>query len=806
MDTLRLDLKYAIRALLGRPAFSALAVLTLALGIGVNTVAFSALNALLYKPTSFSNAESLGWILGRVGSSGEDLVSWPDFQHFARNNTLFEAIAAEGRLPLSLQREGSAEQVWALVVSSNYLSMLGARPERGRLFTPDDLRSSEIAAVVSHRFWTNRLGGADSVAGSNVTLNGRTVSIVGVLPDDFQGPGGLYEPDLWVPIERLDVLSVSRDRQAGGRAWLTMVGRLKDGATPQQAQAELDSLSARLAPDFPDTHQSRSVRFIPMKEGHPDVRGLAPVMWIALAVVGLVLLIACFNVASLLLARASERRRELGVRSALGASRARVLRQLIAESVVLALASGIASLVVAMWSADLLATFSLPAPIPQRLHIGVDLRLVAFVAAMVAVAGVLPALVPAINATRADLLDALRTGSASAGTRSRARNGFVVAQIAGSTLFLAAALLFARSYVNSVTTDPGFDATQALVLELTPSTHGYDAPRARALMTSLVERVRALPGVTAAALADRAPFYVGFAREAEISASDSDCADPNCRSAIRYDVGPQHFAALGVHLLAGREFEDRDVESGAVAVISAGTAARLWPGRQAVGQWLRVGEDSRQVQVIGVAADITHRSFREPPKSYVYLPLQADTFAGPMSMVARVSGDAAAFISPVHSQLLALDPAMPPGSVRTMAQRMELPLWPARTMAGFFLICGVLSVTLATIGLFGVTYYAVSQRTREFGVRAALGATPGAVVHLVLRDGLVLAAPGIALGICGALATGRVLANLLHGVSPFDPATFTAAAAFQVLVALVACVVPAIRAAAADPIRALRQD
>jgi predicted permease len=806
MDTLRLDLKYAIRALLGRPGFSALAVLTLALGIGVNTVAFGALNALIYKPTSLPGAESLGWILGRVGASEADAVSWPDYRHFAQNSRSFGAIAAEGRLPLSLQREGAAEQVWSLVVSTNYLSMLGVRPERGRLFTPDDVRASEIAAVVSHRFWNNRLGGAESIAGSTVTLNGRMVSIVGVLPDDFQGPGGLFEPDIWIPLERLDALNARRELLNRTATWLTMVGRLREGVTPQQAQGELDSLSARLAADFPATNESRSVRFVPMRDGHPDVRALAPVMWIALAVVALVLLIACFNVASLLLARASERRRELGVRSALGASRIRVLRPLIVESLVLALASGIASLIVAMWSADLLATFSLPAPIPQRLHIGVDPRLIGFVAAMVALAGVLPALVPAVNATRADLLSSLRTDSAAAGTRSRTRNGFVIAQIAGSTVFLAAALLFARSYLAGAATDPGFDTRQALVLELTPSTYGYDAVRSESLMRTLVERVRALPGVTAVALADRVPFYVGMARELQLSAGDSDCAGPDCGRAIRYDVGPQHFAALGVRVLSGREFTESDVKHGAAAVISAGTAARLWPGRRAVGQWLRLGQDGRQVQVIGVVADITHRGLGEPPKSYVYLPLGVDAFAGPISMVVQVTGEPTAFIAPIQAQLLAIDSSLPPGTVHTMEQRMELPLWAARTMAGFFLICGVLSVTLATIGLFGVTYYAVSQRTREFGIRTALGATPRTMIWLVLHDGLTLAAPGIALGLCGALAAGRVVANLLYGVSASDPLTFAAAAGFQLLVALLASALPAARAAASDPIRALRQD
>jgi predicted permease len=806
MDSFRLDLKYAVRALINRPGFSALAVLTLALGLGVNTMAFSALNALLYKPTSMTGVESLGWILGRAAQSGRESLAWSDYRFFAEHNRTFDSLAVEGRLPLSLRRNGTAEQVWSLAVSANYFSMLGVRPERGRVFDADDARASEITAVASHRFWTDRLGAGDELAGRRVTVNGQDVSIIGVLHDDFQGPGGLFEPDLWILLERIDALNANPTLMDRGTRWLTTIGRLRPGVTVSQVQADLDALSARLAADFPGTHKGYSVWFAAMEDGHPAVRGLAPIMWIGLAVVGLVLLIACFNVASLLLSRASERRREIGVRSALGASRTRVLRQLVTEATLLALVSGAASLILAVWSADLLATFSLPAPIPQRLHLGIDLRLIGYVIGMVAVAGLLPALIPALQATRIDVLDALRHDSAAAGTRSRTRNAFVVAQVAGSTLFLAAALLFVRSYWNRSHTDPGFETARTLVLELSPTTYGYSAPRSRVLLETLLDRVRALPGIASASLADRVPFYVGFPKQAAIVADDSDCSDASCRTAVLYEVGTQHFATLGVRLVAGREFDDDDLRGGNGVIVSETAASRLWPDRQALGQWLRLGADARHVQVIGVAANITHRGFEEPPQSFVYVPLRRDTFSGRITLVARASGEPGSLAGSLRAQLQALDPALPPAPIQTMAQRMEMPLWPARTLAGLLIVCGALAVTLATVGLFGVTYFAVSQRTREFGIRAALGATPRAIMRLVLRDGLYLALPGIAIGVGGALVAGRALAHQLYGVSPADALTFGTAAALQLGVALLACALPARRATTPDPIQALRQD
>ena len=805
MDNLLSDLRFGVRSLLARPGFSALAVLTLAIGIGVNAVAFSALNALLFKPSRFPGAETLGWIMTRAPGNPYGLSSLPDYQDLARNVRAFESVAAEGRMPLSMLEGNRARQVWGLVVSGNYLSTLRATPAIGRTFTDADRTSTDVPAIVSARFWSE-LDGGPSVAGRTLTLNGRIVSIVGVLPDGFQGPGGLYEPDLWIPLDRLQVLNMPARLLERGEPWLTVVGRLAPGVTAAQAGGDLQGVATGLAAAHPDTTRQRSLVLAPMVDGNPEVRGLAPYGWMALAVVGVVLLIACFNVAALLLARASDRQREIGVRTALGASRARIIRQFAVEGLLLAVASGAAAIVVAGWSADLLSAFSLPSPIPQRLHIAVDHRLIGFTVLLVAFAGIVPALLPALQATRVNLVASMRMETALGPRRSRWRNAFMVAQIAGATLFLTTALLFLRSFWTQASTNPGFDTAHLVVLELKPSDFNYDAARSRVLFEHLVERVRALPGVERVALGDRVPFYVGFPKTTKVSADGTDCATTDCRNVFVYGIGPGYMAALGVPVVAGEEFSPQLATSPDSVLVSRKLAERLWPGRSAVGEWIREGKDDRQLRVIGVAADVSHHMLGETPREYLYRPLLASEYADAVTVIVRTTGDPSPLVSTVQDQVHALDALLPPGSAKTMARRMEMPLWPARTAAGFLGVCGTLALVLATVGLFGLTYMTVSQRTREFGIRAALGASPRRVMGLVLREGILLTLPGVALGLAGAAVAGRLVASGLVGVSPIDPSTYAASAALQTAVALAACLLPAYRATRVDPMLALRVD
>jgi predicted permease len=580
---------------------------------------------------------------------------------------------------------------------------------------------------------------------------------------------------------------------------------MRPGVTAPQAESELRVIVQQLAADRGSSGRARSAAFHPMSKGNPEVRSLAPALWGALGVIGVVLLIACFNVAGLLLARAAERRREIAVRAALGASRARILRQLVTEGMLLAALAGGAALVLAAWSADLLSAFSLPAPIPQRLHIGIDRRLVLFVTAMVAVAGLLPAIVPALHATRREHFRAMKVDDAVGGRPSRARNAFVIAQVAGSTLFLAAALLFVRSFLVRLAFNPGFDTEHTLVLEVDAGAHGYQAARSRRFFEDLAARVGALPGVRAAALADRVPFSVGFPRTIEVSDGTTDCATADCRQATVYRVGPGYFASIGLPLEAGRDFTPNDPQAASQIVVGAQLAADLWPGAGSLGRRIRLGEEGRLAIVIGVVSDV-RQSISQPPRAALYQMLAEADFAGPVSVAIRAAGDPRGLAGQVQEQVRALDAAVPIRSLKTMPQLMEVPLWPSRTAAGLLTVCGTLALVLATVGLFGVTYYAVAQRTREFGIRAALGATPRRTMALVLREGVWLAAPGVALGIGAALVAGRVLARYLAGVSPADPLAFGSTAAIQCALALAACALPAWRATRADPIEALRDE
>jgi putative ABC transport system permease protein len=755
----------------------------------------------------FPGAQQLGWIQTTGGTSPYNQTSLPDYLDLARENRTFDAIIAESRLPLSLAADGPAEQVWSLVVSANYLETMRARPILGRTLNEGDGPGQDLAVVVSERFWNDRLNGGESLDGRTLSLNGSLFSIVGVLPEGFQGPGGLYEPDLWLPLERLPLLRLSpalADRQT---PWLTVAGRMRAGVTSAQAQADLRGIMEHLARTHPTTNTGRSVSFVPVMNGVPELRRIAQLAWVGLAVVGIVLLIACFNVAGLLLARAAERQREIGVRTALGATRGRILRQLLVEGLLLASASGAAALLLAAWSADLLSAFSLPSPIPQRLHFVLDARIVGFTLALIALAGVLPGLIPALQASRTDVRQVMGSQPVIGIRRSRVRNLFVLAQVAGSTLFLAAALLFVRSFSNAASFAPGFDVEHTLVLELNTASFGYDDQRAQRLFGSLVERLRAVSGVEAVALADRAPLSVGFPKTVDVAGDFGECSGARCRSAIEFGISTDHFAALGLPLRAGRELTDQEIRANApVVVVGEGMAQTLWPQRDPVGQSLRVGRDRRLVDVVGIAADVRDMFSAGAVRSYLYRPLRAGEYADRVSVIVRTAGDPAPFVPIVRQQVQAIDPALPATAISTTRERMKLPSWPARTAAGFLLVCGALALGLATVGLFGVTFYTVSQRTREFGVRVALGATPGRVMALVMREGLMLTVPGVIFGIAGALLALRLASRLLVGVGPADPSTYVITALLQTAVALGACALPAMKAMRADPMRALREE
>lgn len=808
MDSLLIEIRYAVRSLLRRPALAALAVLTLGVGVGANTVAFSAIDALLFHPFAFPSVDRLGWVMLKGPNNADGELSWTEFDELRRTSRAFDRVAASAGVTLALDTDGHAEQIFATLASYDFFDAIDAHAEMGRTLTSTDASPlAEIPGVVSHRFWRNTLGGG-AIDGRTVTIGGHLVSIVGVMPDDFQAPTGVYAPEIWLPLDRLDALGITGEIRKPDYEWLGVFARLAPGASASQAQTELAGYAARWQAATAPARGGRgnvSAGFFPMREGHPELRQLAPYAWLTLAIVGAVLLLACFNVAALLLTRASERRREIGVRMALGSGRGRVIRGLLIEGLLLAAVSGIAALVLAAWSERLLAVFALPAPVPQRLRMTVDGRLVEFTAVIVLLAGVLPALLPALHATGRGIARSMRVDGGFGDARpSRARNAFVIAQIAGSTLFLAVALLCVRSFLVAAAFNPGFDVDRTVVANLDPMHYGMDAPRTRLVLDTLLQRLAASPSIAQIAAADRVPFSVGYPHAEAVAAPGEACADTGCRPVLTYAVTSGHFATFGLRMLDGRELTPAEVRSGSAVVINQALAGARFPNGHAVGQTLMIGRPARAVQIVGVVATINQFRVGEPSTPALYRALTDEDLAHGFALVARASGERRAAIVAMRDALRSIAPEVPPSAIDSMRDRLELPLWPYRTGAGFFMTCGALALLLATVGLFGATYFTVRQRTREFGIRIAIGARQSDVLRQVLGEGLRLSVPGALLGVSMALIAGRLLARALVGVSPSDLLSFGGAVAIQIAVAVLACLLPARRATQADPMIALR--
>jgi predicted permease len=790
-DHLWQDLRYAARALVAHPWISGVAIITLAVGISVNTVVFSVINGLLLKGPAPGAAEidSLVRVFTGVPNDPYDESSCADFMDLAAEAQSFD-LAAEGFLPLAADVGGRATQVWTLLVSPNYFSVLGVEPAMGRL-PGRDLDRDESVAVVSHAFWNRRLDAAPDLVGRFVVLNGRSFPVVGVLPEGFHGPGGIYVPDVWVPLTAVGDLGLPEARTGRDLRWLRLVGRLREGTSLAQAQAEVATLVERLAAAYPAIDKGRFGTVAPLTAGYPDEhRAMQAASALALGATGIVLLIACFNVAGVLLARAVDRQREMGIRASLGASRVRLLRQLVTESLLLAALAGAAGFVVSIWSAGALDAFAIPAPIPQAIDLGVDLRTIAFVALLVVVGGVVPGLAPALHASRPDLVDALKADAstgAAAGRPAHLRDLFLVLQIAGSTAFLSLAALFVQSYVHTARADLGFDTSHTLVMTLDQQLHGYQGARARTLFETLSDRVRALPGVDAVALTSWVPFSVGSgARSVPVSADGRDCAEVDCVSAQEVAVTPGYPTALGVRMVEGRDLRPGD-RTAPSAVVNQSMAASLWPGRNPVGEIFYAGTGGTRLlwHVVGVVADIRAAGPGRPARPLFSRIITGGDMAGDRAvwLVARSGGNPDALIEPVRQVVASVDRTLPVAQIETMRTHLELPLWQGRVLVAFFTLCGGVALLFASVGLFGVTHYTIGQRTREFGIRLALGATARQVMGEVLRDGVRLAALG-----------------------PSDPTTYAAILLVQALVAVGAGLLPARRATRIDPALALRRE
>jgi len=804
MDTLLSDLRLAFRQIGRRPGISLVAILALAIGLGINTVAFSTVNAFLFRPRAGFDVEGAGRIQVSGVATGEEGLSIEEFDRLTAGTSGALDTAVEGRTSLAWTHDGTSETVWALMVSRAYFPVLETRPLVGRLLDGTDIPSAP-AAVVSERFWREQLKAA-SLDTLRLAFNGVDVPVAGVLPDSFEGPGGLYAPQVWLPYEARQTLRLPSRFERTGERWLGMIGRVRPGASIAEVNARLETAGAALAHEQPDRYRRWRARFTLLAERVDEVRTLAWFAAAGMAAVSLVLLIACFNVANLLMARAVERQREVAIRAAVGASRWRLVRQHVTEGVVLASLAGIAAVVVAMWSQRLVSGFAVPIAEPQRLNVQPDWRVIGFAALASLVAGVLPALGPALHAVRLDLVRALSSQGAfgSGGRVTAARHALMFVQIAGSVAFLTIAAMLVQSFAWAGSADPGFETTRAIVMRVDLASQGYDAVRAKATIDRVIERLQGTPGIDRAAAATTLPFYIGYPRLTDVALGQQACASGGCPRVDTYGIAPGYFQAMRVPMVRGREFDA--VSPPDAVVINETFADRWFASGDPVGQVIRTGAGGELRTVVGVARNTAQRSLFERPAPALYLPLGSGDYETGVSIVASTIGPAGPLVRAAESAVRDVDSRLAAESIMTMRDRLELPRWPMKVGSLFFTACGAMALLLATIGLIAVVSHAVTQRTREFGVRIAVGATRWQLMRDVTLSTLRVVGPGVAAGLVAAGLLARSLRIVLVGIDASRAWVYVGIAVLHVAIAILACAAPARRASRVDPLIALRSE
>ena len=810
------NVRYAFRALRNAPGFTAAAVLTLALGIGANTAAFSVVHALLLRPLPVEDPGALVQLhpFRRNPATGELQYtyawSFPDFEEHRARDRAFEGLAAyDSRVFILGGRE--PESVTGASVTGEYFRVLGVRALHGRTLLPSDDRASDPAtvAVVSEDFWRRRMGGDPRAVGRTIKLDRHRFTVVGVAgsAELFRAMG---EPQLWIPIHTRAALLDTVGNQLGQRnaTWAQVVGRLRPGVSLERAQAAVELTDRRLAATFAHSHADRLSRVVPARtiaelttpaDMRPKVAGMAALL---MGVVALVLLVSCANVANLLLARAAGRRREISIRLAMGAGRGQIARQILTESCVLALMGGAGGIVLA-WGGVALAS---RIPQVEQLSPSLDLRVLAFTVVLSLLAGIAFGMVPAAGSTTRDLVAALRDGGARGATRrSPVQRMLVVGQVAVSLVLVAVTGLVLRSLEKLSRVDPGFEYARVLVAQTKLAAPGgtvFDPPSPQR-MEEVLRAVRAVPGVRGASFATTAPmsrqsYRYGFEAEGYTPPPGEELAMADAMS-----IDDAYLQTLGIPLLQGRSFADLSPADRGHVLVNRAFAKRFWPGRDPIGARIRLGDD--WLAVAGVVGDVRAAAMASEAAPTFYTRFPRGANASPTLHV-RTAGDPRALVAPVRRALAAEAPGLPAPEVKPLAANVADSTAQARWVATFFTLFGVLTVALAAVGLYGVVSYSITQRTREMGIRAALGAAPARIVALVLRQGMGLAMAGVIIGLAGAIATTHLIGALLYGVEPVDPPSFAAAVAVLAGIAVLASWLPARRAARVDPVTALRSE
>jgi putative ABC transport system permease protein len=806
MGRLWQDVKFGVRVLLKSPGFAFVAVLVVALGIGANTAIFSVVNAVLLRPLPFDEPERLVRVFGTnpKRNSFSRPYSYLNFADLRAQNNSFEALAAYSGSSAALSGAETPEQITGVVASGDIFRVLKTKPLLGRLLSPEDEKpGGSPVAVISHGLWQRRFGSDPQVVGRQIRLDGREREIIGVTPPDFRFEFLTDAADFWTPLD-----PQAPGFQSRGAIFLEVLGRLKPEVEIGAAQADMRGVMGRLEQAYPNQNAGVGLRLAGARE--ELVGDLRPTLLVLLAAVGCVLLIACANVANLLLARAAGRGREIAVRVALGASRGRIIRQLLTESTMLACAGGLLGLLFAVWGVSLLSSF-IPADVPRFDETSLDLRVLGFTLAASVVTGILFGLAPAIHSSRLDMNEALKEGGRSATEgrgRSRVRSLLIVSEVALSLVLLVGAGLLVKSFVRLRNTDPGFDPQNTLTASLSLASVRYEKDeQITRFYDQLIERARALPGVESVGAV--APLPLG-GNNISFSFVLLDRPEPppgqGVSASARF-VTPDYFRAMGIPLRKGRVFNDQDRrDAPAKLVVNEAFARRFLTGEEPLGKRLRLGYNDIEAEIVGVVGDVRGNSLSVPGSPEYYIPESHGAWSD-MSLVVRTSTPDPASLTPaLRAAVREMDKDQPLYEVRTMGALVTRSVARQRFSMTLIGVFAALALALAAVGIFSVMSYLVAQRTHEIGIRMALGAQGRDILRLVVGHGMTLTLVGVALGLAGAFALTRLMSSLLYGVSATDPATFGGVAALLAAVALLACYVPARRATKVDPMVALRHE
>ncbi len=813
MDKLRQDLILAFRRLAKTPGFTAAAILTLALGIGANTAVFSAVNSLLLRPLPVSHPEQLAFLNTRAYKQEFPVTSYPNYIDYRDRNTVFTGLAAYRFSPLSLTKgDSNNARVWGYQVTGNYFDVLGISALRGRVLHREDdvTRGGHPIAVITYGCWQKRFGLADDITGRRIKINGMDYTIVGVTPKGFAGTEVVFTPEVFVPI-------AMNAQIEPGSGWLDnresqnlfAFGRMKSGVTLESAEASLNVITADLGREYPKINEGLKIILSPPGLFGSYLRG--PIRGFSLAlmgVAGMVLLIACANLASLMLARAADRRRDTAIRLALGAARGRLIRQLLTESVVLSIIGGSAGVLLAVWLVKLLAGWSPPINVPVIPTVTIDPTVMIFAALASLITGIVFGLTPALQSTKAELAPALKNEAIAERIRKFAvRDILVASQVTLSVVLLVGSVLMVRSLENAMNVKIGFEPRHAAEVSFDLALQGYSETRGAEFQHRVLDRVRSMPGVESAGLIDGIPLSLNWSNNTVFIEGQPVPKAGDATLVATYDISPGYLHAAQTRLIAGRDFEETDkVGSKAVAIVNETFVRELLHGENPIGKRFHHAVDSKTwIEIVGVIEDGKYRSLGEAPLPAMFQPMYQDRGLT-TTIVARSQIPEDQLTAMLRRAVNEADSTMPVYDAGSLTDQLALVLFPARIAASVLGAFGLLAIVLASTGVYGIMAYAVARRTREIGIRMALGAKPAQVVRVALSRAGVLLAVGMTAGIALSIASGKLMAALLFGMSALDPVTYGIAIAIMTFVALAASYFPVRRAISVDPVTALRTE